>query len=244
MSMFAGLVRVEAKLLIRDTLTLLLTLLLPAVLILIFGSIGALREPSPELGGRSFIQVWAPSMVVLITAMLALQAFPTQLATYRERGILRRLSTTPVSPSLLLAAQLLVNMVLAAVSVALMIVVAAAAFDVPMPQHPIGFLLTLVLGTSAIFALGLVVAAITPSPRAAAGIGLLVFFPVMFFGGVYVPTEFLPSFLETISSYVPPSVQALQEAWIGTGAEPLQLGAMLLCTAIFGAVAARTFRWD
>ena len=96
MSTFVGLVRVEAKLLIRDTLTLLLTLLLPAVLILIFGSIGALREPSPELGGRSFIQVWAPSMIVLITAMLALQAFPTQLATYRERGILRRLSTTPV----------------------------------------------------------------------------------------------------------------------------------------------------
>lgn len=87
-------------------------------------------------------------------------------------------------------------------------------------------------------------AAITPTSRAATGIGLLVLFPVMFFGGVYVPTEFLPAFLETISSYVPPSVQALQGAWIVTGAEPLQLGAMALCTAILGAVAARMFRRD
>ena len=37
--------------------------------------------------------------------MIAVQHVPTVIATYRERGILRRLSTTPVHPRNVLIAQ-------------------------------------------------------------------------------------------------------------------------------------------
>ena len=44
------------------------------------------------------------SLVTLLAlVVLALQALPMTLGTYRERGILRRMSTTPVHPGMVLA---------------------------------------------------------------------------------------------------------------------------------------------
>jgi ABC-2 type transport system permease protein len=52
------------------------------------------------------IDLYVPIMIAFVLAMLAISVLPTYLATYREKGILRRLSTTPVQPSGLLLAQL------------------------------------------------------------------------------------------------------------------------------------------
>ena len=71
---------------------------LPTVVLLIFGSIFAATEPDPGLGGLRFIDVFVPSLVVITLATLGIQTLPIRLATYREKGVLRRLSTTPAHP--------------------------------------------------------------------------------------------------------------------------------------------------
>ena len=88
----------EAKLLFREPVYWLVVILLPTAVLLIFGSMFGPSEPDPSLGGLRFIDVFVPSLVVISVATLGIQTLPIRLATYREKGVLRRLSTTPAHP--------------------------------------------------------------------------------------------------------------------------------------------------
>ena len=72
---------------------------LPSVVLLIFGSMFARhRSPIPTSAGSASIDVFVPSLLVITLATLGIQTLPIRLATYREKGVLRRLSTTPAHP--------------------------------------------------------------------------------------------------------------------------------------------------
>ncbi|RLP91794.1 ABC transporter permease [Micromonospora sp. BL4] len=244
MHAFGQILKIETRLFLRDFGSPVTTVALPLALLLVFGLIPALRESDPQFGDLSFIQYFAPSLLVITLAMSAVNILPTVLATYRERGVLRRLATTPASPAALLAAQLVISLATILVSAALLIGVGRLAFDVPLPRRPLGFALALVLGTAALLALGLLVAAVARTTKSAQALAVPLFMAVMFFGGVYLPRFLLPDFLVRIGDYTPPGVQALLDAWTGTSPHPLHLGIMAVVAVAAGATAAKLFRWE
>ena len=65
----------------------------------ILGAVFGARARPEVFGGQRFLDLFTPSLVVLTLATLGVNTLPTRLATYREKGILRRLSTTPVRPA-------------------------------------------------------------------------------------------------------------------------------------------------
>ena len=162
-------------------------------------------------------------MVVMTLAILGVNLLPARLVKYREKGVLRRLSTTPASPQSLIAARLLiVNMGVAVVALAVLIVAGNLVFQIPFPKDPIGFAVAFFLGMSALLALGLLVASVAPSTGMATALFVPLFALVMFLGGVYLPRQMLPEFLIRIGDYTPPGVQALLDAWSGTSPQPAQ----------------------
>ncbi|MFI6300809.1 ABC transporter permease [Amycolatopsis thailandensis] len=234
----------ETKLALRSPIWVLSGLLSPTVLLLGLGAIPAFRTESEKTPGMRFIDAWVPSLVVLTIALMGLQAIPSVIAAYREQGILRRFATTPVHPARLLVAQLIINVIVTIAGVGLMIVLGSAVFGVPGPRHPLGFLLAFVLGTTAIFGLGLIAASVAKTGKAAGGIAMIAYIPIMFLGGVYLPRPLLPTVVQNIGAYVPPGVKAMEDAWTGTGAQPLQL-AVLAAFAVGSCVlAAKLFRWE
>jgi ABC-2 type transport system permease protein len=239
-----ALARAEARLFLRDPITVLLGVALPAAILAGLGAVPALREPADVFGGLRFTEYFAPSLLAISIAVLGLQNLPTALATYREKGILRRLSATPVSPGAVLVVQLLLNVVTAAVGTALMVAVAVVVFDVPTPRHPVGFALAFLCGTAAVFAVGLLVAALAPRARVATGVGSVVFMVTQFFAGVYLPKFLLPDVIVRIGEFVPPGIGAFQGAWTGDGADPAQLAVMALTALVATGLAARFFRWE
>jgi ABC-2 type transport system permease protein len=239
-----ALIRIEAKLLFREPVAWLAAVALPSAILLIFGTLFASGPADPGLGGLRFIDVFVPSLVVITVGTLGIQTLPIRLATYREKGVLRRLSTTPAHPLRLLTAQLITYLATAAVALALLIVVARVAFDVPFPRDVVGYLAAFVLGTSSLFVIGLLLAAVAPSTRVATAVAIPLFFAVMFLGGVYVPRAALPDVLVKIGEYTPPGVQGLQDAWMGVGPQLVPLLAMAVLTVVGGALAARAFRWE
>ena len=236
-----ALARAETRLFLRDPVTVLIAVVLPTVVLAGLGAVPALREPSEMFGGFRFTDYFAPSLLAINIAVLGLQNLPTGLVAYREKGILRRLSASPMNPAAVLVVQLLINVVTAAVGTVLMVAVAVFVLDVPAPRHPVGFVLTFLLGTSAVFAIGLVIAAVTPRARLAAGIGAVAFMLTQFFAGVYLPKFLLPEVVVRIGEFVPPGVGAFQGAWTGDGPAPVLMAVIAVAATT---VAARFFRWE
>lgn len=234
----------ELRLYLREPVTVFVAVLLPSVVLLALGAIPALRAPAPAFGGARFVDVFAPAMLAISIAMLGLQTLPAGLATYRERVVLRRLSTTPMRPSAVLGVQLAITVTTAAVSTAVMVAAAHVALDVPMPRHPAGFVLAFLLGTAAVFAIGLVVAAVAPRARTATAVGSLLFVLTQFFGGVYLPKFLLPDLVVRIGEFVPPGTGAFADAWTGSGPRWAPLAAMAVIALAASVLAARFFRWD
>src|SRR5690606_30402926 len=131
----ARLIAVEARLFLREPAAVFFAVFLPVALLLALGAtIPGFREPVPALGGNRVVDVQLPAMMTLLTVVtLALSTLPTALVVYRERG-LRRMSTTPVRPGTLLAAQLVIYFAVSVVSVALILVLGNAVLGVPYPR--------------------------------------------------------------------------------------------------------------
>ena len=132
----ASLTRIEAKVLfLRDPVVLLVALAVPIGILLVFGLPGFARDPAPELGGLRPIDTVLPSIALAISVgVLAISALPGYLAIYREKGILRRLSTTPASPAMLLIAQVAVNLAMLVAALVLVLGIGAAWLDMAMPN--------------------------------------------------------------------------------------------------------------
>ena len=244
MSHLAKITLVEAKLILREPATWVAGVFLPTIVLVAIGLIFTPQLPEPALGGRRYIDLLGPSMVVISLATLGISTMPARLVRYREKGVLRRLSTTPVEPAALLVAQLAVNVAVAVGALALLIVVGNLAFQIPVPLNPIGFVAAFMLGMSSLFALGLLVAAVAPSATVAAALIWPIFVAVMFLGGVYLPRWVLPDLVQRIGDFTPPGVQAMLDAWLGTAPQLLPLVIMAGIAALAGGAAARLFRWE
>jgi ABC-2 type transport system permease protein len=244
-SPLTAMTRVEAKLFFREPVVPLLVLVLPVALVVGFGCIPGFGDPDPGLGGQTGTQYIASLGVGIVLAILGLTFLPTTLGTYREVGVLRRLQASPVRPRVLLGAQLLVVGTAALAAVALVVAVAAVGFGVALPGNPAGFGLALVLGAAALLSVGLCVAAVAPSAKAANAIGMITFFPSMFLGGVYVPRDTFPAALRHVSDLTPlgAAIEAVRDTWQGAWPHPVHLVTMAAWALIAGAVAARSFRW-
>lgn len=244
--MLVKLTLMELKLAVRDKIALLFALLLPLALLFAFGPQKGSQKADKSLGGQSQAEYIAAIGMGLVLAMLGLQVVPGVLASYRERGILRRLATTPVGPKRLLGAQVIVNIGVTIVAVLMLLIVGRLAFDTPLPQRTGWFVLSVALGVAALFAFGLLVAALAPTGKAGTGMGMLLFFPSLLFGGVYIPREQMPAVMRDICDYTPlgATLKTLRDSWMGSAPHPIQLVIMAAYAIVVGAVAARLFRWE
>jgi ABC-2 type transport system permease protein len=246
MNGFSRLAFVETKLFLRETGAAIGVFGLPVALVIGFGLIPGFGDPQKSLSGQIGTQYIASIGVAIVLAILGLNGVPMVIGQYRERGILRRLGVTPVRPLTLLGADMMVWAAAAILSVAVVVGVARVAFHVPAPVEAGWFVLSVILGIAALFALGLLVAAAAPTARSAAGLGWLLFFPNMFFAGVYFPTEEMSPVMRQIGNFTPlgSALHAVRDSWMGLAPRPQYLGIMAAYAVIAGALATRFFSWE
>jgi ABC-2 type transport system permease protein len=243
---FGKIVLNEARLARRQPLPVIGSIGLPVVLMIIFAEIPSSSQVVATLGGLTLFDVYLPIIMVLGLTMLTLLALPGPLVSYRELGVLRRLSTTPVPPSWLLAAQVVVQFGVALTGLLIVNVASVTVFGAAAPKSPAGLALSLLLAVAGLFALGLLIAAVAPTAGSVNAISRLALIPLMFFAGLWLPRPLMPHVLQVISDYSPlgAAVEAIQDS-MQTGFPPARpLLVLAAYTVVFAFAARRFFRWE
>jgi ABC-2 type transport system permease protein len=242
---FAELLKVQGKLALREPIALLGGIGLPAILLLVFGFIGQQVPGNVGSTGLTIIDLWTPTILVIAFIFISV-SLPNTLVRDREIGWLRRVSTTPLHPSRLLAGQLIIDLILAAAAVLIVILGGALLFGASLHVQILPFGVSLLLSIAEIFALGLVLVALVPSQTVAQAAGGVMAFGLMFLAGLWVNPAQVGDPLRTIMYYSPSgaATRAVLDSAFNGGPSYAGLLTMVAYTVIFGFIAVRYFRWE
>jgi ABC-2 type transport system permease protein len=243
---FGTIVLNEARLAWRQPTGMIAGIGVSLLLLIIFGEIPSFNQNSADLGGYSAFDIYIPILMCFSIAIIAFTYLPGPLVSYRELGILRRLSTTPVPAYWVLAAQIVVQACLMAVTLALIVTVSIVFFGISAPKNPAGIVLVIMLCMAALFAIGLAIAAMARTSGAARGLMAAALYPMMFFSGLYYPVQLMPAAIQDISHDTPlgAAVQAIGDSWVGQFPPPQPLLILAGYALVFGFLAKRYFRWE
>ena len=237
----------EAKLFLREPIGAFFTLVFPLMMLFLFGSIYG-NKPTPMFDGRGTIDISIPAYTAMIIATTGLMAITITLATYRENGILRRLRTTPVSPQVVLAAQVIVVFGMTSLGMLLLVIAGKMVYHVRFDGNAFSVLAGFVLSSLSFFGLGFILAGLMPTARSAQVVGMVLLYPMLFLSGAGFPRELLPEGIKKISTFLPLTyvVNLLRGLWIGETwsqhtTNVIVLAAMLVVGVV---ISIRTFRWE
>lgn len=247
MSALSALAKTQSKVFLREPLAVFFGLVFPSVLLVVIGfAFPGATDPADVFDGRSLVDVYASTSIVLGLATVAIFLLPVALGGDRERGILRRLSTTPVHPRALVTAHLAVQLAVVTMASVAAVLVGRLVFDIAFPESSAWFIISFALSALSLLAVGLLIGAVAPTASSGQGIGMILYFPLLFFAGVYIPLQVMPEGVRTISSYTPAgaAVQALSDSWVRGVPETSSLLVMAAYVVVAGSLAIWFFRWE
>jgi len=230
------LIRAEARLMLRDPLTLTFVFAFPIVTMLIIGgSFGT--TPDPAFDGVNPAHWYVASYLTVIIAAVGLVTLPVHMASYRERGVLRRFAAAGFPRWSFAIAQLVIGLVVIAAAAALLLAVAAPVYGIPPVAHWWPVIAGLVAGS----VVGVLLGSFLPSARSAQAVGLLLFFPSFLLGAGGPPPHVMGPALQHVASALPLTLvtNSVRVPWLGLGHATGTLAEVIALSAVACIVAAR-----
>jgi ABC-2 type transport system permease protein len=230
----------ELRLLSRRGENLLVTLVIPLVLLLFFGSTSVFA-----LAGQSPVDFLVPGILALAIMSTGMVSLGIATAYERHYGVLKRLGGSPLTRPQLIAAKIASVIAVEVAQAVLLLGVAALAFGwrpAGEAGAPLGIA---ILGTVTFAGLGLLMAGGLRAEATLAGAnGLYLIFALI--GGMFLPVDHLPRALAGIAPYLPADALAdlLRSSLSGGGISGFSLAVLLAWTVAFVGLAMRTFRWE
>ncbi|MCS1352146.1 ABC transporter permease [Mechercharimyces sp. CAU 1602] len=197
----------------------------------------------------NYIDFLVPGILSLLIMTNNLNGVAATIASWRERGILRRMQGTPLNSATFIAAQISARILLNGLQALVVVLVAYFVFGVHVYGSWLLLLLFILLGTLTFLSIGFIIASLAKTPESAGPIAGLISFPMIFVGGIFFPVRDLPGFLQPLVKAIP--IGYLTDALRGvmnTGATIIDLWipALVLSAWLIAsfAIAAWSFRWD
>jgi ABC-2 type transport system permease protein len=242
--MVAAQAAMEARLMLRNGEQLLLAVVIP-VIVLIGGVQGA-DHLGLDLTHRP-VDVFTPGVLALAVMSTAFTSLAIATGFERRYGVIKRLGSSPLPRSGLLAGKVGGLLVIEVLQIAVIVVVGLLLGWDPAGGFLGGFLgclLAVVLGTATFAALGLLVAGVLRAEATLAAANL-VYLLLMVAGAVVIPSSSYGAFGH-VTEWLPSGAlgDAMRHACLDGGVAWRDLAVLLVWGAFGTALTARTFRWE
>lgn len=239
--MNATYLRMEVVRLLRNKRVLIFSMLMPAVLLLIFGGLYK-KDALNGVGAAAYLMV----SMGLFGSMTAAIGSGGTIAVERGIGWNRQLRLTPLPSSSYIATKVVLSLLMALPPLLLTWIIGASALDVRLSAST--WLLITVgawLGAIPFAALGLLVGYLA-KPDSVQQISGLLYMLLAAFGGIWVPAEQMPQLMHRIAEWTPAywTGQVARSPLFHASLDAHGIWIMLGWTALFGTLALRRFRAD
>lgn len=174
--------------------------------------------------------------------LFALTASATSLFNEKEHGLFQRLLSSPATRAHILWSKFLYGVCLGLVQLIVLFIAGRFMYGIEV-EHHIGLLVLVCLfAAAACTAFGMLLAAISPSPEAARGLGTMLILMMSAIGGAWFPVSIMPEFIQSLSklTLVYWSLEGFQQVlWADASFGELlpTLGILAAITAVVMAVA-------
>ena len=207
----------EMKLFVREPMVVTFVFAFPVLTVLVLG--GVFGDDDPNFEGALPSDYYIAAYIGVVIAAIGLVMLPVHLASYRERGVLRRFDVSRYPRWALPAAWILVATIITAVAITVLLVTSHLVYGLPAPDNLLGVIVGTLLGAFTFISIGIALGMALPSARSAQGLGMLLFFPFFLLGGAGPPPDAMGDPMSSITNVVPLThvVRAIQEPWLDLG---------------------------
>ena len=235
--------RLETRLLLRSSESLLVTLGIPLGVLVFFSLVPVL--PTGDVDAVTFL---VPGVLALSATATGLVASAIQTAYERKSGALKLLGATPLGRGGFVAAKLASVLAMLLVQTVLVLVLALGALG----WRPQGGAPGVLLAVMGVLLTGLVMASLglalagTLTAELTTAVTNALFLVLLLLGGVAVASDVLPAALAAVGAVTPlgAAVGALRGVLDGVAGGPAAVGALAAWGALGTLAAVRTFRWE
>lgn len=220
------------------------TLLFPVAFYIFFGVMFGARQTGPVTMSAYLIATYGAFGVI----GASLFGFGVSVAVERGQGWLEVKRTTPMPIAAYFVAKLAMAMLFSAIIVILLFIVGTFFGDVKLPLTTMLSLFGILVAGSVTFAAFGLAIGFFAGPNSAAPIVNLIYLPLAFLSGLWVPILFLPQKIQNFALWLPPyhfSQLALRTIGASRGQSVmLHVSAMVIATIVFTAIAYIGYRRD
>jgi ABC-2 type transport system permease protein len=245
---------VELKEFFRQREAVVFTLMLPVLLLVVFGAV-----LNFDLGqGVSFTQYFMAGIIAAGILGASLQNMAISIATERSDGTLKSLAGTPMPRSAYFVGKVVqvLAVTVAIIAILLLIGVVFYGIDLPSGADWLTFAWVTVLGSASCTLLGIAVSSLAKNGRSASATVTPFALMLQFISGVFFQFSEIPSWMQTVAALFPLKwmAQGLRSVFLPdalAGSEPAgswELGRVALVLAAWCVIGlllcVRTFRWQ
>ncbi|MBN1676921.1 MAG: ABC transporter permease [Candidatus Thermoplasmatota archaeon] len=188
-------------------------------------------------GDPNYFEFVAPGIMAMVVMMSLMTGLPHAISYEKDMGTLDGMLAAPTSRWAIILGKVMAQSSTGLIQGFIILLLSVLLFGVSIQGSILLVLLLIILTVFSFVGLGILITSFADKEETATMVMMTLMFPMMFLSGVFFPIQQMPSFMQTLASFLPLTyaADALRKVMVlGAGTEAILTDVLVL--AVFGSV--------